>query len=84
MASCLFLISSYSDEILIVWKPIQKGNCFFPDDMEYNIFKAVEYSRYGNIVSQGFPSVDEFVDMANQVLNRRKSRAGTKYYRDTE
>ena len=45
-------------------------------DMEYNIFKAVEYSRYGNIVSQGFPSVDEFVDMANQVLNRRKSRAG--------
>ena len=45
-------------------------------DMEYNIFKAVEYSRYGNIVSKGFPSVDEFVDMANQVLNRRKSRAG--------
>jgi hypothetical protein len=44
--------------------------------MEYNIFKAVEYSRYGNIVSKGFPSVDEFVDMANQVLNRRKSRAG--------
>lgn len=45
-------------------------------EMEYNIFKAVEYSRYGNIVSKGFPSVDEFVDMANQVLNRRKSRAG--------
>lgn len=45
-------------------------------DMEYNIFKAVEYSRYGNVVSKGFPSVDEFVDMANQVLNRRKSRAG--------
>ena len=44
--------------------------------MEYNIFKAVEYSRYGNVVSKGFPSVDEFVDMANQVLNRRKSRAG--------
>lgn len=45
-------------------------------DMEYNIFKAVEYSRYGSIVSKGFPSVDKFVDMANQVLNRRKSRAG--------
>lgn len=45
-------------------------------DMEYNIFKAVEYSRYGNVVLKGFPSVDEFVNMANQVLNRRKSRAG--------
>ena len=45
-------------------------------DMEYNIFKAVEYSRYGNVVSKGFLSVDDFVDMANQVLNRRKSRAG--------
>lgn len=45
-------------------------------DMEYNIFKAVEYSRYGDVVLRGFPSVDEFVDMANQVLNRRKSRAG--------
>ena len=45
-------------------------------DMEYNIFKAVEYSRYGDVVSKGFHSVEEFVDMANQVLNRRKSRAG--------
>ena len=48
-------------------------------DMEYNIFKAVEQSRYGNIVSKGFLSVDGFVDMANQVLNRRKSRAGKSF-----
>lgn len=33
-------------------------------------------ARYGDLVSRGFSSVDEFVSIANQVLNRRKSRAG--------
>ena len=63
-----------SSESLILTNPDKKILDW--TDMEYNIFKAVEYSRYGSVVSKGFPSVDEFVDMANQVLNRRKSRAG--------
>lgn len=45
-------------------------------NMEYNLFRALEYSRYGNMITRGFTSVDEFVKTANMVLNRRKSRAG--------
>ncbi len=54
-----------------------------PDDklldwtsVEYRLFKVIEQTRYGNLVSKGFPSMDLFIDTANQVLNRRKSRAG--------
>lgn len=43
---------------------------------EYTLFRALEYARYGNIIVKGFQSVDEFVRVANVVLNRRKSRAG--------
>ena len=45
-------------------------------NMEYTLFRALEYARYGEIITKGFHSVDEFVRMANAVLNRRKSRAG--------
>ncbi|MEI3330062.1 MAG: type II restriction endonuclease [Coprococcus sp.] len=45
-------------------------------NMEYALFRALEYARYGNIITKGFSSVDEFVKVANMVLNRRKSRAG--------
>ena len=45
-------------------------------DQEYTLFRAIEHARYGDIVARGFASVDDFVVMANQVLNRRKSRAG--------
>lgn len=44
--------------------------------MEYKLFRAVEEARYGKIISNGFSSMDAFVEMANTVLNRRKSRAG--------
>lgn len=44
--------------------------------MEYALFRAIEHSRYGNAIAGGFTSVDEFVTLANRVLNRRKSRAG--------
>ena len=44
--------------------------------MEYTLFRALELARYGHTILQGFPSVDMFIDMANKVLNRRKSRAG--------
>ena len=54
-----------------------------PDDklveftrVEYEIFREMERQAYGPVVGDGFPSVDEFVNLANRVLNRRKSRAG--------
>lgn len=43
---------------------------------EYALFRAIESARYGDIIAQGFSSVDEFIIKANMVLNRRKSRAG--------
>lgn len=43
---------------------------------EYALFRAIEHARYGDKISHGFTSVDEFITMANMVLNRRKSRAG--------
>lgn len=45
-------------------------------DVEYRLFRALEQARYGEMIAKRFESVDEFVSMANQVLNRRKSRAG--------
>lgn len=45
-------------------------------NMEYSLFRALEYERYGDIIARGFSNVDEFVKVANMVLNRRKSRAG--------
>ena len=53
------------DKLLLEWM-----------DEEYRLFRAIERARYGDIVAKGFASVDEFVMMANKVLNRRKSRAG--------
>lgn len=57
--------------------------CLNPDakiiswtNMEYTLFRTLEYARYGEIITKGFQSVDEFVRVANVVLNRRKSRAG--------
>lgn len=45
-------------------------------NMEYALFRAIEKYRYGDIVKAGFASVEEFVNVANSILNRRKSRAG--------
>lgn len=45
-------------------------------NMEYTLFRAVEHARYGETITRGFASVDDFITMANMVLNRRKSRAG--------
>lgn len=53
------------DSILLKWT-----------EQEYTLFRAIEHARYGDIVAGGFSSVEDFVVMANQVLNRRKSRAG--------
>jgi len=45
-------------------------------NMEYTLFRAVEHDRYGAAIARGFASVDDFITVANVVLNRRKSRAG--------
>lgn len=45
-------------------------------NLEFTLFRAVEHARYGAAIAHGFGTVDEFIAMANMVLNRRKSRAG--------
>ena len=45
-------------------------------NMEYSLFRAIEQTRYGELIAAGFTSLDEFIATANIVLNRRKSRAG--------
>ena len=45
-------------------------------NMEYTLFRSLEHARYGDIIAKGFSSVEDFINVANMVLNRRKSRAG--------
>lgn len=45
-------------------------------DAEYKLFKLIENKIYLGRLSQPFESVEDFVRIANEVLNRRKSRAG--------
>lgn len=61
----IHLIVEAPDKKLIQWT-----------EMEYKLFRAIEHERYGSIMGQGFNDVDDFITLANQVLNRRKSRAG--------
>ncbi|HIZ33520.1 MAG TPA: type II restriction endonuclease [Candidatus Bacteroides merdigallinarum] len=53
------------DDILLGWI-----------DTEFRLFKYMEEKVYGDLVSRPFGTVDAFVQAANEVLNRRKSRAG--------
>ena len=59
------LTISNPDRVLIEWTA-----------EEYRLFRAIEQFLYGDTISRGFSSIEEFVDLANTVLNRRKSRAG--------
>lgn len=43
---------------------------------EFELFKAIENDRYGELIKQPFESVDSLINTANTILNRRKSRAG--------
>ncbi|MDR0928507.1 MAG: type II restriction endonuclease [Oscillospiraceae bacterium] len=45
-------------------------------DTEYRLFRKLEFKHYGSTIAAGFRSIDQFIEMANMVLNRRKSRAG--------
>lgn len=53
------------DDVLLGWL-----------DTEYTLFRYMEEKVYSDIVTKPFASIDNFVAMANEVLNRRKSRAG--------
>ena len=58
-------IVSAPDDVLLGWL-----------DTEYTLFKYMEEKVYSEITTKPFPNIDTFVSMANEVLNRRKSRAG--------
>lgn len=45
-------------------------------DNEYRLFRQIEEFHILHQVQKGFVSVDEFMQMANSVSNRRKSRSG--------
>lgn len=45
-------------------------------DAEFQLFKTIEKNRYSERIKKPFKSVEELVDVANSLLNRRKSRAG--------
>lgn len=45
-------------------------------DAEFQLFKAIEKNLYWTRIQSPFTSVEELVETANTILNRRKSRAG--------
>src|SRR5690606_41593570 len=45
-------------------------------EAEYQLFKTIENHLYGERIKVPFESVEELVEFANIILNRRKSRAG--------
>ena len=67
--------SNMSGERTIVYKIFVSSDKRWTDE-EYKLFRALEQARYGQLVQEGFTTVDDFVSLANRVLNRRKSRAG--------
>lgn len=58
-------IATDPDNILLNWT-----------DTEYNLFQKVEDKLYKPIIHKAFSDVKTFVAVANQILNRRKARAG--------
>ncbi len=45
-------------------------------DLEYKVFKRLEEERYSDVIAKGFTSISDFLSLAAQIMNRRKSRAG--------
>ncbi len=43
---------------------------------EFQLFKVIENDRYNSRIKTPFRSVEELIEIANTILNRRKSRAG--------
>lgn len=48
-------------------------------ETEYRLFRHLETALYLPIMQNGFENMDRFVELANTVLNRRKSRAGASF-----
>lgn len=53
------------DDILLGWV-----------DTEYDLFRCMENKLYADVIKHPFDTIETFVRLANEVLNRRKSRAG--------
>lgn len=58
-------ITLIPDDVILSWV-----------DTEYNLFRRIEESLYSHILQQPFHSIEEFIGTSNEILNRRKSRAG--------
>jgi hypothetical protein len=52
------------------------GNLLNWLDAEFQLFKTIENDRYSERIKTPFSTVEELVEIANTILNRRKSRAG--------
>lgn len=59
------ILKAKPDEILLSWI-----------DAEFQLFRYMEEKVYKDIVSQPFANIGSFIQTANEILNRRKSRAG--------
>jgi len=64
----------YDHEENIIMDP--DGEIVSWTELEYKLFRRLELERYGDAIAKGFSSVEQFIDLANVVINRRKSRAG--------
>lgn len=58
-------IANMPDDTLLHWV-----------DTEYELFQMVEQKIYNPVISKPFKDVPTFIEVANKILNRRKSRAG--------
>lgn len=58
-------IASNPDEMIVKWI-----------DVEYSLFQMVEKKIYMPIIEKPFENIQFFIEIANKILNRRKSRAG--------
>jgi len=45
-------------------------------DAEFQLFKTIENDRYSKLIQAPFKTIEELIETANTILNRRKSRAG--------
>jgi len=66
-----FVISHYDESKLEPDKRLLSRR-----DHEYAVFRKIEDLHLMHRISRGFATVDEFIELANSVGNRRKSRSG--------
>lgn len=58
-------ITTNPDQVILKWL-----------EAEFHLFKTIENDRYTERIKTPFQSVEELIELANTILNRRKSRAG--------